>query len=152
MVVSYKLFEAMDVKKTAMPGFPETVRDRQPCRGGCCGARVPSAEFEEFKRRVQKALRFHLEDSTLMLQFTASGLDAASGLDDSVYALFVNPQFLNNDDYEATVLLMSPVADNADVLEFVHGAKYHGVISWFSVQTEDDLFYDLLAKSTILST
>ena len=83
----------------------------------------------------------------LMIEFVSDDL-GASGHVDPVYALFVNPQFLNQEAFEATVLSLVPVQDNQDLLAFAPGER-HDLIPWFTVRTENQLLSELKTRSSI---
>lgn len=82
----------------------------------------------------------------LMIEFVSDDL-GASGHVDPVYALFVNPQFLNQEAFEATVLSLVPVQDNQDLLAFAPGER-HDLIPWFTVRTENQLLSELKTRSS----
>ncbi len=80
-----------------------------------------------------------------MIEFVSDDL-GASGHVDPVYALFANPQFLNQEAFEATVLLLTPVQDNQDLLAFAPSER-HDLNSWFTIRTENQLLSELASRS-----
>ena len=76
----------------------------------------------------------------LMIEFVSDDCDP-------MYALFVNPQFLNQEAFEATVLSLVPVLGIPGLLEFVPG-ELHDFIPWFTVRTENQLLSELKTRSS----
>ena len=75
----------------------------------------------------------------LMMEFVSEDCEP-------VYALLVNPQFLNKEDWEATVLSLVRTP-TAGLLEFLPG-EVHDFIPWFTVRTENHLLSELKTRSS----
>ena len=107
--------QANEGRAKPMPGFPASVANAVACQGGCVDSlrRRLFPPCAALKRRLCLALRFHLEEMMLMIEFVSDDCEP-------VYALLVNPQFLNKEDWEATVLSLVRTP-TAGLLEFLPG-------------------------------